>query len=338
MHPFLVNKLAIIAVAISLAVVSGTVHSEKQEPLAAKQIGQSPLKKPLSYKGLIQSNQQVYYSGDPLEITLIIPPEVKALLKGDAKAHLSIYFPNGEVKVFPVEKEGQFLDTTVDTSVLAVGNYRLALVLTQGSSHAAKDKNGFTELLSVSRVKMSDKQKGHDKEDSDGDGRFDGDTNGNGFSDSEGVDAARALSGVGATDKRTLKRSTKADKTVEGQLVESVSVSADEPALKSAIREAIDLLFVLGIPAEEYYAAEGQPGSPDILTPTLSGQYVANIVLNSEAFSYQAILKTESEGVPSAIAGKTVQITYNQGTSVWTCGPGNPNGIDIEYLPIECRQ
>jgi len=56
---------------------------------------------PCSYEGLIQFNQQVYYSGNKLEINLGIPDQLKALLKADAEAHILVYFPQGEIEAFP---------------------------------------------------------------------------------------------------------------------------------------------------------------------------------------------------------------------------------------------
>lgn len=127
------------------------------------------------------------------------------------------------------------------------------------------------------------------------------------------------------------------DTYADSQNVDSVPVIVEEGALKPPVDEAIKLLFEMRTPVEECYGATGEPCTPDLLTPQLFGKYVANITLNPDKFSYQATLKTESEGIEKALAGKSIMITFEPVAEIWSCSPGSPNGLAHKYLPIDCR-
>jgi hypothetical protein len=393
-------KTLAVAVAFGLTNVSGATLPDKQGAEDDQPVTVVKLKKPNRYHGLIQTNKQVYYSGEELDISVVIPEQLTALLEEAAELQLLIYSPDGKVKAFPVMGDGKFLETT-ETSAIAAGNYQLALVLTKRGGNAVNVGdwyNGFAGLVNTSRLKINDGFPGTDDEDADGDGVIDDDIDSDGFSDSDDeiVELSGTLPIVGATDKSALTRPTEThntsiDSTVANQgglkpladvnnttvgnvidslssadhgklkqstgtgtpadskAVDSVSVRAKADTLKPPVSEAIKLLFGMRIPVEECYAVTGKPCSPKILT-YLSGKYVANITLapdklpvlnptkySYQEFSYQALLKTESEGIEKALAGKTIRITYEPGTEVWRCSPGNPNGVAQKYLPIECR-
>ena len=67
-------KTLMVAAAVSLTNVSGiATASEKPGIQEARNVATLPLKKPCSYNGLIQLNKQIYYSGDKLEISLVLP-------------------------------------------------------------------------------------------------------------------------------------------------------------------------------------------------------------------------------------------------------------------------
>ncbi len=388
-------KTLAVAVALALTNVSGATSPDKPGPEDDQPVTVVKLKKPNRYNGLIQTNKQVYYSGEELDISVVIPEPLTALLSVAAELQLLIYSPDGKVNAFSVTDEGKFLDTT-ETDAFAAGNYQLALVLTKRGGHAVNIGdwyNGFAGLVSTSRLKISDEFPGSDDEDADGDGVIDDDIDSDGFSDSDDeiVELSGTLPIVGATDQSALtwptethntsidstvanqgglkplaevnnttagnviaslssadhgglKQSTGTGTPADSKAVDSVSVRAKAEALKPPVDEAIQLLFGMKIPVEECYGATSEACTPDLLT-LLSGRYVANIrllpdnlpVLNPTQISYEAILKTESEGIEKALAGKTIRITYEPDTEVWSCSPGSPNGVAQKYLPIECR-
>jgi hypothetical protein len=389
-------KTLAVAVAFGLTNVSGATPPDKQGSEDDQPVTAIKLKKPNRYHGLIQTNKQVYYSGEALDISVVIPEQLTALLGEAAELQLLIYSPYGKVKAFSVMDEGKFLDTT-ETSAFAAGNYQLALVLTKRGGHAVNIGdwyNGFAGLVSTSRLKINDGFPGSDDEDADGDGVIDDDIDSDGFSDSDDeiVELSGTLPIVGATDKSALTWPTETHKTsigstvanqgglkpladvnnttagnviaslssaddgrlkqsagtrtpADSKAIDSVSVRAKAEALKPPVSEAIKLLFGMKIPVEECYGATGKACTPDLLTLYLSGKYVANIMLSSDnlsvlyptQISYQAFLKTESEGIEKALAGKTIRITYEPDPDVWRCSPGSPNGVAQKYLPIECR-
>ena len=384
-----------VAVALGFTQVSGATPPDKPGVDDNQRVTLIKLKKPSRYNGLIQTNKQVYYSGEVLNISVVIPEPLTALLEEAAELQLLVYAPDGKVRAFSVMDEGKFLDTT-ETDAFAAGNYQLALVLTKRGGHAVNFSdwyNGFSGLVSSYRLKINEGFSGADDEDADGDGVIDDDIDSDGFSDSEDeiVELLGTLPTAGATDKSTLTRPTETDKisvgstvanqsqlkpladannitagnviaslssTNDGELkpsagtgtpannkaVSSVSVRAKAEALKPPVDEAIKLLFGMRLTVEECYSATDEACTPDILTP-LSGQYVANIrllpdnlpILNPTKMSYEAILKTESEGIEKALAGKTIRITYEPGPDVWRCSSGSPNGVAQKDLPIECR-
>jgi hypothetical protein len=114
-----------VATALRFASTSPAVFSESNGP-----------EKPCSYSGLIQLNQQIYYTGNRLQINLVIPEELKAALRNEAQAHLAVHFPDGGFEAYPVVEEGPFLEASVEASALAAGDYQLALVFTEPNGDA----------------------------------------------------------------------------------------------------------------------------------------------------------------------------------------------------------
>lgn len=303
-----------VATALSFASTSPAVFSEPNGP-----------EKPCSYSGLIQLNQQIYYTGDRLQINLVIPEELKAALRNEAQAHLAVHFPDGGFEAYPVVEEGSFLEATVETSALAAGDYQLALVFTEpdGDALALTDwYNGFAGLVSFNHLKLSPAAPGTDAQDIDGDGHYD--IKSRAASAKEVVEATGTVTVCADSDALTTTDQT-ASSTVR-------SAAADETVLELAIDEAVGMLIGLPTPAEEYYASMGELPSLEIIGWKSFGRYVAS--LNQQQLSYQATLK--SEGIDNAIAGKTIQIRYHPSTYTWTCGPGSVNGIEHQYLP-NCR-
>ncbi len=110
-----------------------------------------------------------------------------------------------------------------------------------------------------------------------------------------------------------------------------------QPSLEDEVKQAVDLLLGLQIPAAEYYAAKGTFPTLAEIEGKTSDEYVASVVSNPEQFYFQATLKEELEGVEPEIAGKTLRLTFDHEGNSWVCGPGEPDGIDRQYLPENCQ-
>jgi hypothetical protein len=119
---------------------------------------------------------------------------------------------------------------------------------------------------------------------------------------------------------------------------QELTAEQEEAMLKPPVKEALQLLSALKAPMEEYMVVMGHFLSDwDIMAAQTSGQYVATITLHPEESAYQAVLRSEAEGVEKALAGKTVRLTFNSGTQLWTCSTGQPDGVEEHYLPVRCR-
>ncbi|MEN8220034.1 MAG: pilin [Pseudomonadota bacterium] len=100
--------------------------------------------------------------------------------------------------------------------------------------------------------------------------------------------------------------------------------------------EALMLLSGIKGPAMEIIADRGEfPSTVELESSgiEMSGKYTANIVSNPEGLYLQATIKNDT----SAIAGKTVRLTYNPESMSWICSTGYPDGMDYKYLPSNCR-
>jgi len=287
------------------------------------------LTQPCSYEGLIQFNQQVYYSGNKLEINLGIPDQLKALLKADAEAHILVYFPQGEIEAFPVANEGQLLEATIESTAVMTGNYQLALVFTRRGGDALQIRdwyNGFAGLTSFGRLKISGGMPGEDASDVDGDGLIDKQAK-----DSK-VEATGTVSVC--AEEGALTRRVEADNS---DAVASKALATLE--LKPAMSQVLKVFSELKIITDTYYAETGQfPLTFEEISPYLASEtqsLVTDIQLNAkEPFYYQFTLKDDLE---PALAGKTLQFAYEATTKMWFCRSGQKNGLDSQYLPQGCR-
>jgi len=280
------------------------------------------LTQPCSYEGLIQFNQQVYYSGNKLEINLGIPDQLKALLKADAEAHILVYFPQGEIEAFPVANEGQLLEATIESTAVMTGNYQLALVFTQRGGDALRLRdwyNGFAGLTSFGRLKISSGMPGSEASDVDGDGLLD----------------------KPAKDSKVEATGTVSVCAEEGALTRRVETSSPSATieLKPAMSQVLKVFAELKITTDTYYAETGQfPLTFEEISPYLASEtqaLVADIQLNVKGqFYYQFTLKDDLE---PALAGKTLQFAYEPTTKMWFCRSGQSNGLDSQYLPQGCR-
>ena len=148
--------------------------------------------KPACEKNLIVPHQKryVYYQGDTLKLHLKFPSPLKAVLKGEAEAYVLVAPPEGDIIIMPVSIEDAeglvpfFELTNLDTSNFALGEYQIALVLTEVTSNDPLNINnlyrGWHGFVSKISIKLSP---GCDREDLDGDGQIDGDIDGDGFAD-----------------------------------------------------------------------------------------------------------------------------------------------------------
>jgi hypothetical protein len=309
-------KTLAIAIAFSLANANAT---------------EATLTQPCSYEGLIQFNQQIYYSGDQLVIHLSIPDKLKVLLKEDAEAHILVYFPQGEIEAFPVVNEGQLLEATIESTAIVTGTYQLALVFTQRSGDATQIRdwyNGFAGLTSFGHFKISSGVPGSEAEDVDGDGLL----------DNQGKDSV-----VEATDTVSVCVVESA-LTRQADIVNQDSFAASakpifELELNLAMTKVLKVFSELKMLTHTYHAEMGHfPATFDEISPYLAKEnraLVASIQLNAEApFYYQLTLNNDLE---PALAGKTLQFSYEPTTNIWSCRSGQPNGLESQYLPEGCR-
>jgi len=299
----------------------------------AKAFESAVLTQPCSYEGLIQFEQQVYYTGDKLQIHLVMPDKLKKLLREDAQAHILVSFPEGDIEAFPVANEGQLLEVLIESTSVATGSYQLALVFTQRGGDAFQIRdwyNGFAGLTSFGHFKISAGMPGSEVEDVDGDGLIDHIAN----PDNLEVEAIDTVSVC--VEQAALTRRAEADNS-ETLSAENRAETTTQFELKPAVDKALKVFSELKLITDTYYAEMGSfPLSFDEISPYLESQsLVADIQLNAqEPFYYQLTLKNDQE---PALAGKTLQFAYEPTTRMWHCGPGSPNGLDTQYLPASCR-
>jgi hypothetical protein len=162
---------------------------------AASRVPLAPGNRP----GLIQTNRNVFYGGEPLQVRIVLPRNLRAFWSGDADAHLMLWVQqepgegqNQEAFVVSIplfednflpDQPANLIDITLDEEVPAASQYQFAIVLTvpDGDPTNLEDwYNGFSGLISSTRIKLSP---GPDPEDSTGDGFIDNDENGDGYAD-----------------------------------------------------------------------------------------------------------------------------------------------------------
>lgn len=144
-------------------------------------------------KGMIVTEKRIYYTGDPLEISLRFPRGSDLVTSGEVDASVIIFTPGEEAEaiVLPVSGEASpsvrklFELEAVDISALPAGQYQLGLVLTQpdGDPLVVSDwHNGLLGLIDIVGIRITDEAQ---EDDDDGDGMVDDDDDGDGFSDDD---------------------------------------------------------------------------------------------------------------------------------------------------------
>lgn len=146
--------------------------------------------------GRIVTDKRIYYTGDPLEISLRFPRGSDLVTSGEVDASVIIFTPDDETDpiVLPVSDEASpsvsklFEMEAVDISALPAGQYQLGLVLTapDGDPLAVTDwHNGLLGLIDIVGIRITDEAQ---EDDADGDGMVDDDDDGDGFSDDDEAD------------------------------------------------------------------------------------------------------------------------------------------------------
>lgn len=132
-------------------------------------------------KGLIKVNKNICYSGDPLEISIVLPQSLKAVWSGDAEVHLVIRMTNGAwVKQPPVFFDGTipdqpktFVSITLGSDI-PEGDYQMAIILVNPGGDPLNLSDwyeGFSGLVSATTFRIS--AQCDDPEDLDCDGMTD---------------------------------------------------------------------------------------------------------------------------------------------------------------------
>lgn len=163
-------------------------------------------------KGRILTGHDIYYSGDPLEISLRFPRGADLVESGEADAYVVIFAPDidesdddsaddtdepgtddvlSNATILPVSNEASatsiklFSIGAVDVSVLPTGTYQLGLILTNPGGDPLNINdwyNGLLGLVHVVGLTVTDESVDFDV---DGDGEVDDDDDGDGFSDDD---------------------------------------------------------------------------------------------------------------------------------------------------------
>jgi len=111
---------------------------------------------------------------------------------------------------------------------------------------------------------------------------------------------------------------------------------------RSQVSEAISLMSGAKLPAAEHYADKHKwPDDLKQVAGNTSGKYTDRVEITTGAGAASGILTItatmKSTGVHSSVAGKTVQLSTEDGKA-WACRRGAVNGVDDKYLPAACRQ
>ncbi len=121
-----------------------------------------------------------------------------------------------------------------------------------------------------------------------------------------------------------------------GGIIASIIIPAYvDYSSKTKVVEAILLLENVKPIVEKHLQKTGIfPSTNQLKTMGMikSETYVLDIVANTQQNYLQATMNNNA----SAIAGKTIRITY-ENSNTWKCSSGSPNGINFDYLPYNCR-
>ena len=156
--------------------------------------------------GRITANHEIFYSGDPLQISISFPRGAALISSGEVDAYLLIFKPDADTIVLPVSNEASEENSTlfniaaVDIESLPEGVYQLGLVITvpDGDPLNVGDwYNGLLGLITVRGLTVSGEFLDIDE---DHDGNVDGDEDGDGFVDEPTDDGSNDATGDGTGD------------------------------------------------------------------------------------------------------------------------------------------
>ena len=144
-------------------------------------------------KGNLKLSQHIYYEGDFIEVSIKFSRGWELLAEGTVDAHVVVITPEATLLSFPVDpnigpSDRKFFNVELpkeDTETLPIGQYQLALILTnpEGDPAILVDwYNGFRGLMDMEGLLISDQVLA---EDADMNGECDYDNNDNGFCDEE---------------------------------------------------------------------------------------------------------------------------------------------------------
>lgn len=110
---------------------------------------------------------------------------------------------------------------------------------------------------------------------------------------------------------------------------------------RSQMSEALILLDGAKQPFSEYFSDKRRwPDTAQQVLGNTSGKYTDRIAITGGAGAASGILTItatmKTTGINSAVAGKTVQISTEDGKT-WTCRAGITNGVSYKSLPSACR-
>jgi type IV pilus assembly protein PilA len=106
---------------------------------------------------------------------------------------------------------------------------------------------------------------------------------------------------------------------------------------RAQVSEGIELAGGFKTPVEEQWGTaatfmdNAQIAAAKLKT---TGNYVSTI--SSDGTNVLTVTY-KSTGTNAGLRGKTIDMTYNTTTGIWTCRTGATNGIDVKYLPASCK-
>lgn len=142
-------------------------------------------------KAIIQTNRQIFYTGDLLDIGIRFPRGADLIQSGEVDAWLMIFEPDATLGAIPISSEASqqtknlFRIEELDTDFLPEGVYQLGVVITVAGGdpmNVLDWYNGMLGLLTVRGLTVSSEALDIDEN---GDGFVDDDTTGDGFVDDD---------------------------------------------------------------------------------------------------------------------------------------------------------
>lgn len=142
-------------------------------------------------KAMIQTNRQIFYSGDLLDIGVRFPRGADLVRDGEADAYLMIFHPDTTLQAVPISQEASpntaklFRIEEVDVDFLPEGVYQLGVLLTIPDGDPLNVSDWYNGLLGMLTVKGLTVSASALDIDENGDGFVDDDTTGDGFVDDD---------------------------------------------------------------------------------------------------------------------------------------------------------